>query len=32
MLGGLAQAGAKALGGARFSLVNIIPATILVLF
>ena len=32
MLGGLAQAGAKALGGSRFSLANLVPATLLVAF
>lgn len=32
MLSGLAQTGMKALGGARFSLVNLVPATILVGF
>ncbi len=32
MFGGLAAAGGKALGGARFNLVNIMPATILVGF
>jgi hypothetical protein len=30
MLGGLVQAGTKALGGDRFSLVNVLPATLLV--
>lgn len=30
MLGGLVQAGTKALGGERFSLVNVLPATLLV--
>lgn len=32
MLGGLAQAGAKALAGSRFSLANLVPVTLLIVF